>query len=118
VSLQALMAMLGHYAGDLVKWILLGSGVVEAGQQAVEDLLAAQLALGVGVVALALQGGAELDGGLEERARLADRLEVAVQSDGSGAVAVAEHAVVHLGAQLAHLGALGVAGQRLGVVVS
>ena len=117
MSLDAIAALLGHYAGDLVKWISLGGCVVEAGQQAVEDLLATELALGVRVVALALQGGAELDGGLEEGARLADRLEVAVQSHGSGAVAVAEHPSVHFGAQLARLGALGVAGQRLGCVV-
>ena len=57
------------------------------------------------------EGGAELDGGLEEGAGLADRLEVAVEPDGSGAVAVAEHPLVHLGAEFAHLGALGVGGQ-------
>jgi len=72
------------------------------------DLLAADLSFGGGVVALFLQGGAELDGGLEERAGLADRLEVAVHPDRARAVAVAEHPAVHLGAQFAHLGALGV----------
>ena len=70
-----------------------------------------------GVVALALQGGAELDGGDEEGAGFADRLEVAVHLDGAGAVAVAEHAAVHLGAELAHLGAFGVGGQLAGLVV-
>ena len=96
MSLDAIAALLGHYAGDLVKWILSGGCVVEAGEQSVEDLFPPDLALGVGVVALSLQGGAELDGGLEEGARLADRFEVAVQADGAGAVAVAEHACVHL----------------------
>ncbi len=62
-----------------------------------------------------LQGGAELDGGDEEGAGFADGLEVAVQLDGAGAVAVAEHAAVHLGAELAHLGAFGVGGQCRGV---
>jgi hypothetical protein len=72
----------------------------------VKDLLAAELALVRGVVALGLQGGSELDGGDEEGTGLADRLEVAVEFDGSGAVAVAEHAAVHFGAKLAHLLAL------------
>jgi len=110
--------ILGHYAGDFVKLILLGGCcLTEAGQQSVEDFLAPGLALGGGVVALGLQGGAELDGGLEERARFADGLEVTVQSDRAGAVAVAEHPLVHLGAELAHLGALGSCGQGLGGVV-
>jgi hypothetical protein len=61
------------------------------------------LARGVGVVALSFQGGAELDGGLEKGARLTDRLEVAVQADWSDAVAVAEHAGVHLSSQFGHL---------------
>ncbi len=85
--------------------------LVEPVEEAVEDALSADLALGSGVVALALDGGPELDGGLEEGAGLADRLEVAVEPDGAGAVAVAEQALVHLGAELAHLGALGVGGQ-------
>src|SRR5690349_877686 len=94
VSLQSLMALLGHYAGDLVKWIMLGSALVESGEQSVEDFLAAELSFVDGVVSLGLQGGAELDGGLEEGAGLTDRFEVAVQPDWSGAVAVAEHAAV------------------------
>ena len=73
---------------------------VESGEESVEDLLAPHLSFGGGVVALALQGGPELDGGHEEGAGFADRLEVAVELDGSGAVAVAEHARVHLGAEL------------------
>jgi len=55
------------------------------------------LAFTVGVVALGLQGGPELDG--------------------SGAVAVAEHASVHLAAQLAHLGAFVVGGKPAALVV-
>ena len=40
VSLQSLMALLGHYAGDLVKLIMLGDCLVEPGQQSVVDFLA------------------------------------------------------------------------------
>ena len=48
-----------------------------------------------GVVPLALEGGgAELDGGLDEAAALADRLEGAVERRRSGAQAVAQHAAV------------------------
>jgi len=79
---DTLKELLGHYAGDLVKLITLGGCLVEAGQQSVEDFLPPGLALGGGVVALLLDGGTELDGGLEEGAGLADRLEVAVQADG------------------------------------
>jgi hypothetical protein len=111
VPQEVVRRILDHYAGDLVKWIVLGSVLVESGEQSVEDLLAAELSFVGGVVALGLQGGAELDGGLEEGAGLADRFEVAVQPDRSGAVAVAEHAAVHLGAQPAHLGAFGVGGK-------
>jgi site-specific recombinase XerD len=68
MSLEAIAAMPGHYAGDLVKLIMLGDCLVEAGQQSVEDFLAPGLALGGGVVALLFEGGTELDGGLEERA--------------------------------------------------
>ncbi len=58
-----------------------------------------------------LQGGPGLDGGDEEAAGFADGLEVAVHLDRSGAVAVAEHAAVHLGAELAHLAAFVVGGE-------
>ncbi|MFB7339162.1 hypothetical protein ACFCZ6_03795 [Streptomyces hydrogenans] len=50
--------------------------LVEARQQAVEELFPADLSLVRGVVSVALEGGAEFDGGDEERAGLADRLEV------------------------------------------
>ena len=88
-----------------------------AGEQPVEDLLPTDLAFVGGVVALALQRGAELERGLEVRARFADRLEVTIQADGAGAVAVAEHPPVHLCAELAHLGALRVGREFLGRVV-
>jgi hypothetical protein len=71
----------------------------------------------VGVVALPLQGGSEFDGGDEEAAGFADGFEVAVHLDGSSAVAVAEHAAVHLGAEFAHLVALVVVGESAGLIV-
>lgn len=86
MDLLVLRQLMGHYAGDLVKWIMSGSVVVESGKQSVEDLLAAEWSFVDGVVALGLQGGAEFDGGLEEGAGLADRFEMAVQPDGAGAV--------------------------------
>jgi hypothetical protein len=49
--------------------------LIEAGEEAVEDLLAADLALAGGIVALALESRPELYGGDEERAGLADRFE-------------------------------------------
>ena len=57
---------------------------VEAVEDAVEDLLPSDLALGGGVVALPLQGGSEFDGGDEEAAGFADRFEVAVHLDARG----------------------------------
>ncbi|WP_411283462.1 hypothetical protein [Lapillicoccus sp.] len=89
--------------------------MVEAFEESVEDLLADDLALVVGVVALGLEGGSELDGGDEESAALADGLEVAVGLDGSCAVPVAEHAQVHLAAEFAHLAAFVVSRQLAGL---
>src|SRR6516162_3863405 len=100
MRLEAIAALLGHYAGDFVKLIMLGGCLVEAGQQSVEDFLAPGLAFGGGVVALLFEGGTELDGGLEEGARFADGLEVTVQAHGAGAVTVAEHPLVYFGAEL------------------
>ena len=57
---------------------------VETFEGAVEDLLAAELAVCEGVVALALEDWAELDSGLEEGAGFADRFELAVEVDGGG----------------------------------
>ena len=94
-------------------WVIAASpGLIEAFEEATEDLLSSYLALSGGVVSLGLQGRAELDGGDEEGAGLADRLEVAVELDRSGAVAVAEHATVHLAAEFAHYGSLGVGWER------
>ena len=62
-------------------------------------------------VALALPGPPELDDGLEEGARSANRFEVAVQSDGSGAVPVAEHAAMNFRTESSHLDAFGLGGQ-------
>src|SRR5204863_1105094 len=45
MSLEAIAALLGHYVGDLVKLIMLGDCLAEAGQQSVEDFLAPGLAL-------------------------------------------------------------------------
>jgi hypothetical protein len=113
VSVYTLMKLLGHYAGDLVKCVLLGGGLIESGEQSVEHFLAAELSLLGGVVALCLQCRAEFDGGLEESAGFADGFEVGVQADRSGAVAVAEHPAVHLDTELAHFGAFGVGRQRV-----
>lgn len=52
----------------------------------------------------------------KEGAGLADRLELTVEFDGAGAVAVAEHPAVHVSAEFAHLGAL-VVGRELGRLV-
>ena len=68
----------------------------------------------LGGVVLGLQGGPELNAGLEEGAVLADRFEGAVQLVGAGAVAVAEQAVV-FAAQPGQLGSDRVGGQRLGL---
>jgi len=67
-----------------------------------------------GMVVLGLQGGPERDAGLEERAGLADGLEGAIQLGRSGAVAVAEQAVV-FAAEPGHLRADRVGGQLWGL---
>jgi len=48
--------------------------VVQAGEEPAEQVGPVGLAMFGGVVLLALQGGPELDAGLEERAGLADRV--------------------------------------------
>ena len=77
--------------------------MVESLEEAVEDLLPADLSFVVGVVSLGLQGGSELDGGDEEGAGFADRFVVAVEFGRAGAVAVAEHPALVFGAEFAHL---------------
>ena len=74
-------------------------------EESVEDFLWGYLALVLGIVALYLQNGPELDRGHEEDAELADRLEVAVDLDGPGAVAISEHSPVHLAAEFAPVAA-------------
>src|SRR4029079_10381703 len=117
IDIATIALWLGHYAGDFVKCVVSGGGLIESSEQSVEHFLAAQLSFGGGVVALRLQGGAEFDGGLEEGAGFADGFEVAVQADGSGAVAVAEHPAVHLDTELTHFGAFGLGGQCARLVV-
>ena len=78
----------------------------ESGEQPVKDVLTADLALPRGIVALKLESWSEVQGGDEERARLADRFKIAVHLNRPGAVAIAEHPSVHLAAKLAHFGAL------------
>jgi hypothetical protein len=75
--------------------------LVDAAEESVEQLSAVGVVVVGGVVALALQGGPELDAGLEEGAGFADGFEGAVQFGESDAVAVAEQAVV-LAAQPGH----------------
>ncbi len=67
-----------------------------------------------GVIELGMQGGPELDGGGEESAAFADRLEGAVEVDRAGAPSVAEHPAVFL-PEPAHGG--GLAGGQVEVVV-
>jgi hypothetical protein len=62
-------------------------GLFESFDEALTDALASELSLRRSVVALASQRRLELDRRHEERAGLADRLEVAVQLDGACAVA-------------------------------
>src|SRR4029077_4639938 len=83
MSLDAIAALLGHYAGDLVKCVLSGGGLIESGEQSVEHFLATELSFLGGGVALCLQCRGEFEGGLEESAVFADGFEVAVQADGS-----------------------------------
>jgi hypothetical protein len=83
--------------------------LVEVAKQTLEQVASVVLALGGGVVVLGLQGGSELDAGLEEGAGFADRFERAVRLWRPCAVAVAEEAVV-FSAQPCHLGSDGVGG--------
>src|SRR5260370_42463770 len=79
--------------------------LVESGKQAVEDLLTADLALSGRILALALAGWAELQGGDEERAGITDRFKMAVNLNRPGAVGVPQHPAVPLAPELAPLGA-------------
>jgi hypothetical protein len=62
--------------------------LVDAGEEAVGQVGQVGLIMFGGVVALALQGGSELDAGLEEGAGFADGFKGAVQFGWSGAAAL------------------------------
>ena len=85
--------------------------LVDSLDEFVEDSGAFGLAVFLGVVALALEGGPELDGGLEVAAGFAGGFHPAVELDRAGAQAVAEHAGVGFAAQLCHAGGFVVGGQ-------
>jgi hypothetical protein len=80
--------------------------LVDSLDQLVEECGAVGLFVVAGVVGLALEGGAELDGGLEVAAGLAGGFHAAVELDWAGAQAVAEHPGVGLAAQPGHAGGL------------
>src|SRR5918994_7383064 len=99
------------YAGSVSRRTRFGGGdggVVELGPVG--------LALGAGVVALAEEDGHELGSGLEVGAGLADGFHAAVELDGTGAHAVAEHAGVGLLAKPGHGRGLDLGGERAGCV--
>ena len=85
--------------------------LVDSLDELVEDGGAFGLAVFLGVVALALEGGPELDGGLEVAAGFAGGFHPAVELDRACAQAVAEHAGVGFAAQLCHAGGFVVGGQ-------
>jgi hypothetical protein len=87
--------------------------VREVAEELAEEVGSMILVVGCGVAVLGLEGGSELDTGLEERAGFADGLEGAVELGGSGAVAVAEVSVV-FSAQSCHLGSDRIGGQWAG----
>lgn len=79
-------------------------------EEEVEEGDAIGLAVVVGVVALAGEDWLELGAGLEVAAGLAGRFHAAVELGGSGAHAVAEHAVGGFSAELGHARGLVVGG--------
>ena len=85
--------------------------LVDSLDELVEDGGAFGLAVFLGVVALALEGGPELDGGLEVAAGFAGGFHLAVELDRAGAQSVAEHAGVCFAAQFCHAGGFVVGGQ-------
>ena len=90
--------------------------VVESGEDLVEQFGAVGLVVVGGVLALAKQGWPEFDAGLEEGAGFADGFEGAVEFGWSGAVAVAEEAVV-LAAEPGHARADRVGWDRISLLV-
>ena len=85
-------------------------GLLEAVEELVEEGCSVGLALFAGVVSLAGEGGFELDAGLEVAAGFAGGFHAAIEFDGSGAQAVAEHAGVGFFAQSDHAGGFVVGG--------
>ena len=81
--------------------------VVDAVEEGGEDGCSVWLVVLGGVVSLLDEDGDELGCGVEEAAAFADGFEVAVERDGSGAVAVAEVASV-VGGEASHVAALDV----------
>jgi hypothetical protein len=90
--------------------------LVDVVEETVEQVGVVGLVVVGGVVALALKGRSELDAGLEERAGFADGFEGAVEFGWSGAVAVAEQAVVFT-SQAGHSWPDGVGGQRFALSI-
>jgi hypothetical protein len=95
----------------------LSRGLFEVAEEAVEEGGSVGLVVVSGVVALAAQGGLELDGGAEVAAGLAGAFHAAVELDGSGAQAIAEHAGVGFAAELGHGGGLVAGGELEGLAV-
>ena len=91
-----------------------GECLLGAGDEVVVEAGAVGLVVGVGVVSLAEEDGHELGSGVEVGAGLADGFHAAVEFDGAGAHAVAEHAGVALLAEPGHGGGLDLGGQRAG----
>jgi hypothetical protein len=85
--------------------------LVDLLDELVEDGGAFGLVVVAAVVALSLEGGPELDGGLEVAAGFAGGFHPAVELDRAGAQAVAEHAGVCFAAQLGRASGLVVGGQ-------
>jgi hypothetical protein len=102
------------YVGDRVELGGHEAVVSRPVEDAVEDLLAADLALAGGVIALALQGGPEFDGGDEE---VRQGTRSGSPSRPVVTATVAEHAPVQLDAQLAHFAAFVVAGKLVGLAL-
>jgi hypothetical protein len=91
--------------------------LVDSLEELIEEGGTFGLAVFAGVVALTLEGGPELDGGLEVAAGFAGGVHSAVELGGPGAQAVAEHAGVGSAAQAGHAGCFVVGGQ-LGVLTA
>ena len=85
------------------------SCVIEAFDEVREDGCPRVLAFRAGVIALGVQGGCELDCGLEEGAAFANNVVGAFDFLGPSAVPVAQHSRVFL-AQVFHVGSFSIGG--------